>query len=310
MPENETVFSVWHVFPKYREYRLIVGNGVAREKMMELEMIKKIRDTPAKLCVIDADARGEFYVVIMQFREFRDAKRIITSAGTGKVTWQPAPEVKPQSELAKGEHPARDTPDGWNAWVIENPLYDHGGDVLCLLRRPLNDANVYKTKKMPPVAKKGAKLNSQFVYYKIYPQVEVTKKLLNGLAKLEFKETKGDEISETKRHVFCGDQTVHRLENLVEGLSDADIESLAADLTPSQRDFVFGYCRKILNGIAILQGPPGSGKTTIIKTIVKIAQKLGKKVLIVTDSNAAADNVVDRVIDSMWITTRVHPLGK
>ncbi len=71
---------------------------------------------------------------------------------------------------------------------------------------------------------------------------------------------------------------------------------------------IVGHQHHLQTGIAILQGPPGSGKTTIIKTIIENAHKLGKKVVIVTDSNAAADNVIDKIVDVMWISTRVHSI--
>ena len=46
-----------------------------------------------------------------------------------------------------------------------------------------------------------------------------------------------------------------------------------------------------------------------MKALVKIAQKRGMKVVIVTDSNSAADNVVQTIASHEYIAVRVHSLG-
>lgn len=279
--------------------------------MKELEIIKKIRNHPAKMTVIQADPDGDYYIALMQFNEFREAKKIIISAGKGFITWEPAPKVKPHSELTQGERPVRDTAHGWQAWVITDSTLYHGADIAFYLRRPDNADNKNKYMPMPAVAKVGDVLQSQMVYYKIRVEEATTKQLLNGLAKLRFQETPGDPDAEIKRSLICGgDQTIHRTEDIFEGLSAADIASFNWDLTPSQADFMFSYCRRILNGIGILQGPAGSGKTTIIKALVEIAHKRGLKVAIVTDSNSAADNVIDVIADKAYVAVRLHSLGK
>lgn len=132
-----------------------------------------------------------------------------------------------------------------------------------------------------------------------------------NLQNKHFKDAKRDAENQIKHSLLCGrDQTIYRLIDLFEGLSDADIASFTWDLTPSQNKFIFAYCRKIFNGIAFLQGPAGSGKTMMIKVLVEIAHKRGLKVAIVTDSNAAADNVIDTIADKAYVAVRPHSLGK
>jgi superfamily I DNA and/or RNA helicase len=60
-----------------------------------------------------------------------------------------------------------------------------------------------------------------------------------------------------------------------------------------QRDFV----EKALNtpDFAILEGPPGSGKTTTILEILHQATKRGKKILMVASTHVAVDNVLERI---------------
>lgn len=166
---------------------------------------------------------------------------------------------------------------------------------------------------MPDVAKEGEILQSQLVYYKIRIETETTKHLIKAVGKLRPKETQGNAEAQIQRAVICGrDGTIHRIVDILEGVSEADIASFQSrwSLTPSHHDFIFSYCRHIHNGLAILQGPAGSGKTTIIKTLLEIAIHRGLKVAIVTESNSAADTVIEKIADKDHIAVRLHSLGK
>ena len=67
------------------------------------------------------------------------------------------------------------------------------------------------------------------------------------------------------------------------------------DGTEEQRDFV----EKALAtpDFALLEGPPGSGKTTAICELVLQTLKQGERVLLVASTHVAVDNVVERLID-------------
>ena len=272
IPDDESRFDRWKTFQKYPDYHLMIGNAEAREKLREVDMIKQIRNRPIKMSVVQAGHDNAHYVALMQFQDFKDIKKIIISAGKGLVTWEPAPIVKPQSELAVGEKPARDTPHGWNAWVIADGAQvaqHHGADIAFFLQRPNQPGNKYKDRVMPSVTKPGEMMKSQMVCYKIRSDATVTKQILNALDNLRFKNTKGDHNAEIKRAIICGaDQTVYRVVDILEGLSEDEIAGFVKNLTPSQEAFITTYCRRIFNGIAILQGPAASGKTTIIKLLV------------------------------------------
>lgn len=64
--------------------------------------------------------------------------------------------------------------------------------------------------------------------------------------------------------------------------------------TKSQRDFV----QKALHtpDFMILQGPPGSGKTTAILELIYQLAKKGKKVLLCASTHVAVDNVLEKII--------------
>ena len=132
---------------------------------------------------------------------------------------------------------------------------------------------------MPAPSKQGDVLLSQMVYYKISFDVGPTKALMRAVDALHHKFIWGDPDSEKKRAIICGkDQTGYRTVDPLEGLSEEFIAELAETLTPSQRSFILEYCRKLLNDIGYLQGPAGSDKTTIMRALVKIAEKRGCKV--------------------------------
>ena len=291
----------------------MVGNAEAREQLREVELVKQLRKNPVKMTVLHADPEGRYYVVGLLFQDFKDYKKVIISAGKGLLTWEPPPIVKSQSELVQGERPARDEAHGWNAWAITDNSYPNAGaDLPFFLQRPdPTSSNKYKDKKMPTVFKKGEVLKNQIAFYKVAVNVLNVKSVLSSLNNLRFSETIGDPRAEMKRAIICGgDQKVHHTVDILEGLSEADIAGFVDGLTPSQEAFITKHSRKALNGMLLLQGPAGSGKTTIIKLLVQIAHKRGLKVAIVTDSNSAADNVIDKVADKAYIAVRMHSMGK
>lgn len=71
--------------------------------------------------------------------------------------------------------------------------------------------------------------------------------------------------------------------------AEREIEFQNAQLNESQRDAVSGMLSN--DGLTILHGPPGTGKTTtLIEGIVQLI-KDGKRILVTAPSNAAVDNV-------------------
>ena len=65
--------------------------------------------------------------------------------------------------------------------------------------------------------------------------------------------------------------------------------------TDQQREFV----RKALTtpDLALLEGPPGSGKTTVILELILQLVKQGKRVLLSSATHVAIDNVLERLVD-------------
>ncbi|MGB7347960.1 MAG: AAA domain-containing protein [Pirellulaceae bacterium] len=85
----------------------------------------------------------------------------------------------------------------------------------------------------------------------------------------------------------------------------ANVEFLTS-LNPPQQDAVrFALAAY---DVAILHGPPGTGKTTTLAEVIYQAVKRGDRVLACAPSNTAVDNLLERLIALMPRTVRVgHP---
>lgn len=72
------------------------------------------------------------------------------------------------------------------------------------------------------------------------------------------------------------------------------LDNTAIDGAREQQEFV----RKALKSenFALLEGPPGSGKTTAIIELIIQAVLLGQRVLLVSSTHVAVDNVIDRIV--------------
>jgi superfamily I DNA and/or RNA helicase len=74
----------------------------------------------------------------------------------------------------------------------------------------------------------------------------------------------------------------------------ADQVLLDAGLNDSQRQAVaFALSAK---DVAVLHGPPGTGKTTTVVELIRQAVRLGRRVLVCAPSNLAVDNVIERLL--------------
>lgn len=57
--------------------------------------------------------------------------------------------------------------------------------------------------------------------------------------------------------------------------------------------------------VSIIQGPPGTGKTSVLAELIGIAVKRGERILVTAPSNAAVDNMVERLADMGLNVVRV-----
>ncbi|MCA9139295.1 MAG: AAA family ATPase [Planctomycetales bacterium] len=87
---------------------------------------------------------------------------------------------------------------------------------------------------------------------------------------------------------------------------DVDDVEFRSDLNPPQQDAVrFALASP---DVAILHGPPGTGKTTTLAEVIYQAVERGDRVLACAPSNTAVDNLLERLVAMMPNVLRVgHP---
>lgn len=73
-----------------------------------------------------------------------------------------------------------------------------------------------------------------------------------------------------------------------------DIDVLDPELNPSQVEAV--KLALAAQDVAILHGPPGTGKTTTVVEVIRQAVRRGEKVLVCAPSNTAVDNLLERLL--------------
>ncbi|XP_048886823.1 DNA-binding protein SMUBP-2 isoform X2 [Brienomyrus brachyistius] len=89
-------------------------------------------------------------------------------------------------------------------------------------------------------------------------------------------------------------------------LQSSDVEFFNPDLDESQREAVFFALSQ--REVAIIHGPPGTGKTTTVVEIILQAVRRGLKVLCCAPSNVAVDNLLERLVGGKARVLRLgHP---
>lgn len=80
-------------------------------------------------------------------------------------------------------------------------------------------------------------------------------------------------------------------------------------MNDAQRECFTVFCRNLQNGIGLIHGPGGTGKTVMVAALAESAAELGRKVRIVTSQNSAADSAIEKLQESKYIVVRAHALG-
>lgn len=76
----------------------------------------------------------------------------------------------------------------------------------------------------------------------------------------------------------------------LDGLLDAEFYDKS-----QKRAIALGLNRK--RPVLIIQGPPGTGKTGVLKQLISLVVKQGERVLVTAPTNAAVDNMVEKLSD-------------
>jgi len=84
-----------------------------------------------------------------------------------------------------------------------------------------------------------------------------------------------------------------KFENGIEYYNESNVDFALKKLNPIQRKAIIKCLNS--NSIFCLQGPPGTGKTQTITELVYQYNKMGKKVLLSSQTHIAIDNVIERL---------------
>ncbi len=88
--------------------------------------------------------------------------------------------------------------------------------------------------------------------------------------------------------------------------ADESITWLDTNLDPSQRDAVANALRA--EQVALIHGPPGTGKTTALVELIRQVAARGERVLACAPSNVAVDNLAERLVRAGLRVVRLgHP---
>jgi superfamily I DNA and/or RNA helicase len=123
-------------------------------------------------------------------------------------------------------------------------------------------------------------------------------RLCQRLALQRARAAKGDRLAEL-RAVLLGDAQPRFVD-------DAELTQLDPSLNESQTAAVrFALAAK---DVALIHGPPGTGKTTTLVELVRQAVRRGDKVLVCAPSNLAVDNLLERLLAAGEHAVRLgHP---
>ncbi|XVE81526.1 hypothetical protein DITRI_Ditri15bG0071600 [Diplodiscus trichospermus] len=95
-------------------------------------------------------------------------------------------------------------------------------------------------------------------------------------------------------------------ENDLADWNQAELDGLLQNRTfdNSQRKAIFlGLNKK--RPVSVVQGPPGTGKTGLLKEVIALAVQQGERVLVTAPTNAAVDNMVEKLSDTGLNIVRV-----
>ena len=107
------------------------------------------------------------------------------------------------------------------------------------------------------------------------------------------------------------DLEVTKTTDLLKDIPQEKIDKILDGLTPSQTHCLTTHCRNIPNGINMILGPFGSGKTVLVSKLCELqkAQKPDSKSFVTASSNSACDAVVPKFQQTELMVVRAHALS-
>ena len=300
----------------FDEYLLLQGNAIKYEAEREVHVLEKLRNTKVKMSLVAVIEPGENleaananrFLGFLQIPEVSEFRKILEKAGSFEIVFYSFPEAgKTKEELGLKPDDAlpRDEVSGWPAFIRSETLTEKGADLTIWLERPMSSENSEKDRSMIATAERDQDLPSELVYIRLRPNTNTVRTQLNALDR--HRSRPGQEeypAMKLKKDWLCGlDFSVTRNVDFLAGLDDEEIEEQVSSMTERQQLFFTDYLRNVPNGLAMLQGPYGTGKTRVIAGLGQMLVMLNAKktatleqkrrLLVVTSQNSTADTVTE-----------------
>lgn len=308
---NDQAFQVRRGNHNFDDFTVLQGNAEAFEQKHFLDMSISLRGTPVKMALLSPpDSSDDYYFAFVFIHDWEQHQHILEGLTDVLVCWTAPPAIKPQSQKEDGEKDPKDNPLGWRAVVMEDNAIFSDAPLTLILRRPAHP-HPLADKKMSAATTFDEEMPMQWVYLKVVPSVVTVTARLKALDKHRYHNNSTPEFDEKRRLLIGRDLQVTQHVDLLHGIPQNRIDEILANLNASQKACIQTHCRDVHNGINLIHGPFGSGKTVLVQALCEIhsARTPGSKTFVCACSNSTCDAIVPKFAKSNLMVVRAHPLS-
>ena len=297
----------------FEDFTVLYGNSEAYEAQHFFELSRELRATKVTMSVFGPKgSNGDYYVVFISIPDWHRFQHVLMPFDEVRICFKPPPTVEPQSEKAKGEKDLEDNAPGWSGRVMENNALFQNAPLTALIRRPVEGAPLWDME-MPSVDDIEQIMPTRAVYIKTFPSAITVKARLKAIDKHTSSKNQSLGFDRKRRLLVGRDLSVDHIVDLLHNIPEAKIAELTAGLNTSQIQCIHTHCRQVPNGLNLIHGPFGSGKTVLVALLCELqALRVPKsKTFIACSSNSACDAVVPKFTSgkSKLMVARAHGMS-
>ena len=297
----------------FEDFTVLYGNSEAYEAQHSFELSRELRATKVTMSVFaPRGSSGDYYVVSISVPGWHRFQHVLMPFDELRICFEPPPTIKPQSEKAKGEKDPKDNAPGWSGRVMEDNALFQDAPLTALIRRPVEGSPLWDME-MPSVDDVEQRMPTRDVYIKTFPSALTVKARLKAIDKHTSSKNQSTGFDRKRRLLVGRDLSVDHTVDLLHNIPQAKIAELTAGLNTSQIQCIHTHCRQVPNGLNLIHGPFGSGKTVLVKMLCELqALRVPKsKTFIACSSNSACDAVVPKFMstNSKLMIVRAHGMS-
>ena len=301
----------------YNDYVITQGNAALCEAKASFDVMELLRDTPVEMRLIETSkARSTeglpmAYLALLTIPDLdRDVRKILSKAEKFHIVFVPRPTRENLGLTVDDQVPADAL--GWNARVRQDPMRQFGSFMTIWLTRPHDTEHPHYNLELPAFQKKASgKAGGVQVYIRYRPSDLTVRRELDALNIIR-KGGNYQKVLVRKRDLLCGRNfTLFREVNLLDGLTEAQTATVTRNLTPSQLAAFTDYLTCLPNGIGLVQGAFGCGKTMMILRLALAFGFRNMKMLVVAGQNSPVDHVAMKLLDEKsLVAIRLYSTSK